>query len=153
MEFRISTSAFHQGGPIPLKYTCSGSDVSPPLAWSAPPAGTKSLALIVDEPDAPAGTWYHWLVYNIPGRAGGVREGASRTGSLPNGGMQGRSSFGKMGYGVPCPPQGQTHRYFFHLYALDTMLELRAGATQRELEAAMRGHVKGEAEWMGRFGR
>ena len=153
MEFRISTSAFSQGAMIPVKYTCSGEDVSPPLIWSEPPTGTKSLVLIMDDPDAPGGTWYHWLLYNIPGGAGEVREGASLTGALPNGAVQGRSSFGKVGYGGPCPPRGQTHRYFFHLYALDKVLKLRVGVSHTDLEGAMRGHVKGEAEWTGRFGR
>lgn len=138
---------------IPMKYTCDGADVSPALRWSEPPEGTTSLALIMDDPDAPGGTWYHWLLWNIPGHAGGIWEHVATTRTMPGGMVQGRNSFGKMGYGGPCPPQGQTHRYFFHLYALDTQLTLPAGATHLELEHAMRGHVKGETEWMGRFGR
>ncbi len=153
MVFCVSTTAFAQGETIPTKYTCSGADVSPPLSWSAPPAGTKSLVLIADDPDAPGGTWFHWMVYNIPGHAGGIWEDVAPTGELPGGMLQGRNSFGKIGFGGPCPPRGQTHRYFFHLYALDTMLKLKAGASHAELEGAMRGHVKGETEWMGRFGR
>ena len=153
MVFRISTEAFGDGKTIPLKYTCSGADVSPALQWSEPPEGTKSLALVVDDPDAPGGTWYHWLLWNIPGHAGGIWEHAAPTGELPDGMEQGRNSFGKVGYGGPCPPEGQTHRYIFHLYALDKVLALPVGATQLELQHAMRGHVKGEAKWMGLFGR
>lgn len=153
MAFRISTGAFTDGAKIPEKYTCSGAGVSPALSWSEPPEGTKSLALILEDPDAPGGTWYHWLLWNIPGQAGGIAEHAAPTGELPGGMVQGRNSFGKTGYGGPCPPQGHMHRYVFHLYALDRMLMLPAGATHLELEHAMRGHVKGEAQWMGRFER
>lgn len=153
MAFRISTEAFHEGASIPAKYTCSGADVSPALRWSDPPEETKSLVLIVDDPDAPGGTWYHWLLWNIPGHAGGIWEHVAPTGELPDGMVQGRNSFGKIGYGGPCPPQGQTHRYLFHLYAVDKMLTLPAGSTHPELEHAMHGHVTGKTEWMGRFGR
>ncbi|HZD43504.1 MAG TPA: YbhB/YbcL family Raf kinase inhibitor-like protein [Methanomicrobiales archaeon] len=153
MAFRISTGAFTDGAKIPEKYTCSGADVSPALSWSEPPEGTKSLALTLEDPDAPGGTWYHWLLWNIPGHAGGIGEHAAPTDELPGGMVQGRNSFGKTGYGGPCPPQGHMHRYVFHLYALDRMLTLPAGATHLELEHAMRGHVKGEAQWMGRFER
>lgn len=153
MKFRIATRAFSMGAKIPAKYTCGGEDVSPPLEWSAPPTGTKSLVLIVGDPDAPGGTWYHWLLYNIPVHAGGIWEHVTATAELPGGMLQGKNSFGKIGYGGPCPPLGQTHRYLFHLYALDTVLKLRAGASHAELQGAMRGHVKGEAEWMGRYGR
>ncbi len=153
MPFRLATPAFSQGGAIPVKYTCSGADVSPPLQWTAPPAGAKSLALVVDDPDAPSGTWIHWLLYNIPARAGGLREGLSTSPQLSRGMLQGRNSFGKIGYGGPCPPRGQVHRYFFRLYALDTMLPLKAGASRAELDSAMQGHLRGQAECMGRFGR
>lgn len=151
--FRISSTAFAEGKDIPLKYTCTGADVSPKLSWSEPPAGTRSLVLILEDPDAPGGTWYHWLLWNIPGHAGGIWEHVAATGELSGGMVQGRNSFGKMGYNGPCPPHGQTHRYFFHLYALDKVLSLPVGATQEQLEHAMHGHVKGEAEWMGLFGR
>ncbi len=153
MSFRISTHAFGDGASIPLKYTCGGADVSPALNWSEPPEGTKSLVLMLEDPDAPGGTWYHWLVWNIPGHSGGLWEHLAPMGRLPGGMMQGGNSFGRMGYGGPCPPMGQTHRYVFKLYALDTMLDLPAGANQLQLEHAMRGHVKGETEWMGRYGR
>lgn len=151
--FRILSSAFKEGGGIPVKYTCSGADVSPALRWSEPPAGTQSLALMLEDPDAPGGTWYHWLIWNIPGHAGGIWEHVAPKRNLPGGMAQGENSFGKTGYGGPCPPRGQTHRYVFHLYALDRKLDLRGGATQLQLEHAMRGHVKSEAEWMGHFGR
>jgi Raf kinase inhibitor-like YbhB/YbcL family protein len=151
--FRISTAAFADGATIPMRYTCGGVDVSPALNWSEPPEGTASLALILEDPDAPGGTWYHWLIWNIPGHSGGIREHMAATGELPGGMVQGRNSFGKLGYGGPCPPHGQTHRYIFHLYALDKGLTLHAGATHLEVEHAMRGHVKGEAEWMGHYGR
>lgn len=153
VEFRISTHAFGDGGLIPAKYTCGGADVSPALNWSEPPEGTESLALMVEDPDAPGGTWYHWLMWNIPGHAGGIWEHVAPTGRLPGGMMQGGNSFGKMGYGGPCPPAGQTHRYYFNLYALDTTLKLPAGANHLQLKHAMRGHVKGETVWMGRYGR
>ena len=153
MAFQISTHAFGDGASIPLKYTCGGADVSPALSWSEPPDGTRSLVLILEDPDAPGGSWYHWLLWNIPGHAGGIWEHVAQTGELSGGMVQGRNSFGKMGYKGPCPPHGQTHRYFFHLYALDRMLTLPAGATQMELEQAMFGHVKAEAEWKGLFGR
>lgn len=153
MAFSISTKAFAPGGKIPVKYTCSGRDVSPALTWSDVPAGAKSLALVLDDPDAPGGEWYHWLVWNIPARAGGIVEHAAATPELAGGMVQGGNSFGKMGYGGPCPPKGQTHRYFFRLYALDTRLGLHASATYVELERAMRGHVVAEAELMGWFGR
>ncbi len=152
-EFRISTHAFGDGGLIPVKYTCGGANVSPALSWSEPPEGTRSLVLRVEDPDAPSGTWYHWLVWNIPGHAGGIWEHVATTGRLPGGMTQGGNSFGKMGYGGPCPPVGQTHRYFFKLYALDTMLDLPAGANSLQLGHAMRGHVKAVTEWMGRYGR
>ncbi len=153
MEFRITAKAFSEGATIPVKYTCTGVDVSPALNWSDPPEGTRSLAMIVDDPDAPGGKWYHWLLWNIPADAGGIWEHVLPTAELPGGMVQGGNSFGKMGYGGPCPPRGRMHRYVFHLYALDTELKLPAGATHVELEHAMRGHIKGEADLMGRYGR
>lgn len=153
MAFRIATKAFSEGGAIPPKYTCMGEDVSPALSWSDAPAETKSLALILDDPDAPGGKWYHWLAWNIPAGSGELREHLPAVAELPGGTVQGGNSFGKVGYGGPCPPRGQTHRYFLHMYALDRKLTLPAGATHVDLERAMRGHVLGEAQVMGRFGR
>lgn len=153
MAFSISTKAFAGGGKIPVKYTCSGQNVSPALTWKDVPAGAQSLVLILDDPDAPGGEWYHWLVWNIPAHVGGIWEHVAATPVLAGGMVQGGNSFGEMGYGGPCPPRGQTHRYFFRLYALDTKLKLHASATYVELEHAMRDHVLGEAELMGWFGR
>lgn len=152
-SFRIESTAFKQGALIPARFTCKGENVSPPLAWTDPPAGTRSFALIVEDPDAPAGTWTHWVVYNLPAHARAMGENTPKQGELPNGGLQGTSSFDSVGYGGPCPPPGNAHRYFFRLYALDTVLNLKAGAAKAEVQAAMKGHVVGRAELMGRFKR
>lgn len=151
--FRITTAAFHQGSFIPARFTCRGEDVSPALAWTDPPAGTRSLALIVEDPDAPGGVWTHWVVFNVPAQARALPENEPKQEQLPGGGLQGRNSFGRIGYGGPCPPPGPAHRYFFRLYALDSMLSLKAGAGKSEALAAMKGHVLGEAQLMGRFKR
>lgn len=148
----LETSAFSPGQPIPQKYSCEGADVSPPLTWSAPPPGTKSFALIVDDPDAPAGTWLHWLIYNLPPDARGLSEGVSKTPQAA-GGVQGENDFRKSGYGGPCPPPGKAHRYFFKLYALNASLQLPPGAGKSEVENAMRGHILSEAELMGTYRR
>jgi Raf kinase inhibitor-like YbhB/YbcL family protein len=150
---QLSTNSFTPGGKIPSKFTCSGADVSPDLSWAAPPAGAKSIALIVDDPDAPAGTWNHWLLYNLPPSAHELPENQPRTLELANGALQGKNDFGKVGYNGPCPPPGKPHRYFFRLYALDMKLDLKAGADRRTLEQAIKGHVIGEGELMGAFGR
>ncbi|RIH89443.1 YbhB/YbcL family Raf kinase inhibitor-like protein [Calidithermus roseus] len=141
MAFALSSSAFAQGKPIPAKYTCDGLDISPPLAWSDAPRGTQSFALIMDDPDAPAGTWVHWVLFNLPAQTHQLAEKAVQ-------GVQGRNSWGRLGYGGPCPPSG-THRYFFRLYALDTLLQLPAGATKEQVLRAMQGHVLAQAELMG----
>ena len=150
--WKVTSGAFQPGGTIPSRYTCDGEDVSPPLGWGEPPAGTKSFALISDDPDAPMGTWVHWVVYNLPPATRQLPEGFLRDEQLPDGTRQGRTDFGRTGYGGPCPPSG-THRYFFKLYALDTMLALKPGATAKELEAAMQGHVLAGAELMGTYRR
>ena len=152
MSFQLSSSAFSSGGTIPKKYTCDGSDASPALNWNGAPAGTQSFALIADDPDAPAGTWVHWVLYNAPGSAKEFSEGVKKEEQLSDGTLQGRNDFRKIGYGGPCPPPGKPHRYFFKLYALDTKLSLKAGATKGEVESAMKGHVLGQAELMGKFG-
>jgi Raf kinase inhibitor-like YbhB/YbcL family protein len=149
---QLTSQAFEAGGMIPAKYTCDGPDVSPSLSWTDPPAGIKTYALISDDPDAPVGTWVHWVLWNIPADAGGLEENLPKTASLPNGAQQGTTDFRRIGYGGPCPPSG-THRYFFKLYALDTMLELPASTTKRDLEGAMQGHILGQAELMGQYRR
>ncbi len=148
----LKSSAFTAGGMIPKKYTCDGPDVSPSLSWSDVPAGAKSLALIADDPDAPMGTWVHWVAWNIPPNARGLEEGVPKQDSLPNGMKQGTTDFRSIGYGGPCPPSG-THRYFFKLYALDTSLNLPPGATKKDLEKAMQGHLLQQVELMGKYAR
>ena len=148
----IKSPAFAHGDSIPPKYTCDGADVSPPLSFAGVPAGAKSLALIADDPDAPAGTWVHWVVWNIPAGAKSLEEGVPAREALPNGARQGINDFRRIGYGGPCPPSG-THRYFFKLYALDTMLDLPASTTKQDLEKGMQGHTLAQAELMGRYRR
>ena len=149
---KLTSSAFSEGGMIPTQYTCDGDDFSPPLAWSDVPAGAKSLALIADDPDAPAGAWVHWVAFNLPPDGGGLPEGSRAESKLPGGGIQGANSWLRLGYGGPCPPSG-THRYFFRLYALDSTLPLGNDAAAKTLRAAMQGHVLAEAETMGRYRR
>jgi Raf kinase inhibitor-like YbhB/YbcL family protein len=153
MTIQVSTSSFKAGGTIPTKFTCSGADVSPELSWPPPPADAKSLALIVDDPDAPAGTWNHWLLYNLPPSVHALPENQPRSAELPNGALQGKNDFGKFGYNGPCPPPGKPHRYFFRLYALDIKLDLKAGADRRTLDEALKGHIVAQGEVMGTFGR
>ncbi|MEK6619132.1 MAG: YbhB/YbcL family Raf kinase inhibitor-like protein [Nitrospirota bacterium] len=148
----LKSSAFEQGGLIPAKYTCDGPDISPPLSWSDPPVGNKSLALIVDDPDAPSGTWVHWIAWNIPANARVLDEDLPKRESLPNGMKQGMTDFRRVGYGGPCPPSG-THRYFFKLYALDTTFNLPSSTTKKELEKAMQGHILKQAELIGKYRR
>lgn len=153
MAFTLKTTAFPAGGSIPKKYTCDGSDVSPELKWSDAPAGTQSFALIADDPDAPAGTWTHWVLWNIPAQTTTLSEGLPKAADLSNGGRQGKNDFKRIGYGGPCPPPGKPHRYFFKLYALNNKLDLSPGVSRNELERAMKGHVFAQAELMGRYGR
>jgi Raf kinase inhibitor-like YbhB/YbcL family protein len=148
----IKSSAFGRGEMIAAKYTCDGANFSPPLEWAGSPAGTRSFALICDDPDAPMGTWVHWVIYDIPPTATMLAEGITRQKDLPGGGTQGINDFRKVGYGGPCPPGG-THRYFFKLYALDTMLGLKSGITKDQLLKAMRGHILAEAQIMGTYRR
>ena len=148
----IKSSAFGNGESIPAKYTCDGADFSPPLEWSGSPAGTKSFALICDDPDAPMGTWVHWVLYDIPSATTMLAEGITREKELPGGGTQGINDFRRIGYGGPCPPGG-THRYFFKLFALDAMLGLKPGITKDQLLKAMRGHILAEAQAMGTYRR
>jgi Raf kinase inhibitor-like YbhB/YbcL family protein len=152
MSLVLSSSAFVQGQPIPAKYSCKGSDVSPALTWTEPPAQAQSFALIMDDPDAPMGTWVHWVIFNIPVSARGLNEAVSTSAQLSDGSLQGRTSAGSNGYHGPCPPSG-THRYIFKLYALDTMLTLTSGADKGQLLKAMEGHILAQAELMGTFGK
>jgi Raf kinase inhibitor-like YbhB/YbcL family protein len=152
MTLRITSTAFADGARIPAKYTCEGEDLSPPLAWSGAPQGTKSFVLIVDDPDAPDPaaprmTWVHWVLYDLPPDAAGLAEGAR---ALPPGAKSGLNDWKRTGYGGPCPPIGR-HRYFHKLYALDTKLSGLAKPTKAEVEAAMRGHVLAEAQLMGTY--
>jgi Raf kinase inhibitor-like YbhB/YbcL family protein len=153
MSLQISSTAFSAGETIPKKFTCDGPDVSPRLAWTEPPANTQSFALIMDDPDAPAGTWVHWVLYGLPAATKELPEGVAKQEQLSSGARQGRNDFGKIGYGGPCPPPGKPHRYFFKLYALDTKLSLKAGATKAGVEHAMKGHILAQAELIGRYGR
>src|SRR5208337_1275109 len=153
MALALTTTAFSAGGEIPKKYTCDGADLSPTLAWNDIPAGTQSLALIADDPDAPVGTWTHWVIWNIPAKLTGLAENVLKTEALADGRRQGRNDFRRIGYGGPCPPAGKPHRYFFRLYALDSKLDLHAGANRADLEQAMKGHVLAQAEVMGKYGR
>lgn len=151
MAFQIATTAFRDGGSISKKFTCDGPDVSPALSWSDPPAGTKSLAIIADDPDAPGGMWVHWVLYDLPADTRKLPEGVAKDRELPSGALQGRNDFGKIGYNGPCPPRGSEHRYFFKLYALDAKTGLKAGATKRDLEHAMRGHILAQAQFIGKY--
>lgn len=153
MSFILKSTAFPNGGAIPKKYTCDGADLSPALSWDDAPAGTESLALIVDDPDAPMGTWTHWLIWNIPAKATLLPEDTPKMNLLDNGARQGGNDFKRIGYGGPCPPSGKPHRYFFKLYALDARLDLKAGAGRNELQRAMDRHVLSQAEWMGTYRR
>lgn len=148
----ITSTAFKEGSTIPKEYTCEGQDISPPLAWSNVPAGTQSLALISDDPDAPMGTWVHWVIYNLLPETLDLPEGVPPDRELKNGSLQGINDFRKIGYGGPCPPRG-THRYFFKLYALDAKLNLPSGVTKKDLLKAMEGHVLAEVELVGTFRR
>ena len=148
----MTSSAFDEGGMIPEKYTCDGIDVSPPLVWTSIPNETKSIALICDDPDAPMGTWVHWVLFNLPADISELSENVPTDEELESGALQGRNDFRNIGYGGPCPPGG-THRYYFKLYALDTVLDLEVGATKPQLLEAMDGHILGEGQLMGRYKR
>lgn len=152
MTITVTSAAFEEGGMIPRKHACDGADVSPPLAWTGVPAEAKSLALISDDPDAPMGTWVHWVMYNLPAGASELHESIPPEKELKNGAKQGRNDFRRIGYGGPCPPGG-THRYYFKLYALDTVLNLPAGATKSDLLKAMEGHILAQGQLMGRYKR
>lgn len=148
MAFKITSPAFAHQESVPVQYTCDGDDISPPLQWTEPPANTQSFALIMDDPDAPVGTWDHWILFNIPA---GVRE-LPAAAAPPAGSVEGNNSWRHTGYGGPCPPGGK-HHYFFKLYALDTILNLAAGANKDDVLAAMAGHILAQTELMGTYTR
>ena len=152
-EFKIESMAFKEGAEIPKKFTCEGEDISPALHWSHPPRGTQSFALIAEDPDAPSGTWIHWVVYDLPARLRRLPDNVPKRGEIPGGGAQGRNDFGRIGYGGPCPPVGNAHHYFFKLYALDKMLHLQPGEGKNEVLDAAKSHVLGTAQCMGLFRR
>ena len=152
MVFELKSDAFENNGMIPARYTRDGENVSPPLTWCDVPAGTKRFILIVDDPDAPVGDWVHWLGWNIPAETASLVEGMSRDPKLASGMCQGITDYGTTGYDGPCPPSG-THRYFFKLYAVDTVLELPSHVKKEDLKLAMQGHVLAQAQIMGRYTR
>ncbi|MEW5938017.1 MAG: YbhB/YbcL family Raf kinase inhibitor-like protein [Chloroflexota bacterium] len=148
----LTSPAFTQGQPIPSKFSCKGADVSPALAWDEPPAATLSFALIMDDPDAPMGTWVHWVFFNIPGGLRSLQEAVPTTPTLPDGSVQGITSARSVGYHGPCPPSG-THRYFFKLYALDIKLDLASKADKQAVLNTMQGHILAQSELMGTFSK
>ena len=150
---RITTVDFPAGGAIPRTFTADGDDLSPALAFQGAPAGTRTYALIMDDPDAPVGLWVHWVVYDLPAGSTGLPQGQPRAATLESGARQGRNSWSRTGWNGPDPPPGKAHRYFFRLYALDGPLGLEPGATARQVEAAMKGRVLAQAELMGTYGR
>lgn len=149
----LSSITFTQGSDLPRQHTCDGGDRSPPFAWRNVPAGTASFALICEDPDAPAGTWDHWVIFNLPAGMRELQAGIAPVDTLPMGARQGKNGWGTNGYRGPCPPKGPPHRYVFRLYALDSMLDLPPGVSKSQVLEAMSGHVLGEAELMGRYAR
>jgi hypothetical protein len=152
MAITITSSAFQQGKAIPAQFTCDGADISPPISWQGVPQATRSIVLISDDPDAPVGTWVHWVCYDIPPTVDSLAQNMPKADTLSCGGKQGMTDFRRIGYGGPCPPSG-THRYFFKVYALDILLNLPAGKTKKEIETAMKGHILGQGELMGVYSR
>jgi len=153
MALVVSSSAVQEGDEIPTKYTCEGQDVSPALTWSEPPAGTQSLALIVADPDAPVGVFTHWVLFNLPADSRGLPEALPTQAQLSDGSLQGKNDFGKIGYGGPCPPPGRPPRYQFTLYALDQALDLKAGASKKQVLDAMQGHILTQGRLTGTYQR
>jgi Raf kinase inhibitor-like YbhB/YbcL family protein len=141
MTLSLSSPMFQDGENIPIRYTCEGDDVSPPLAWDEPAAGTQSLVLIVDDPDAPGGVFTHWLLFNLPADSQQLPEAVPAQNELPNGALQGTNDFAKIGYGGPCPASGATHHYRFTIYALDRPLDLKAGVSRKQVIDAIKGHI------------
>ncbi|OFX16913.1 MAG: phosphatidylethanolamine-binding protein [Armatimonadetes bacterium RBG_16_58_9] len=152
MQIKVTSSAFSEGQMIPPKYTCDGANVSPPLAWDGIPTNALTIALISDDPDAPAKTWVHWVLYNLPANVKELPENVKPEKKLANGALQGTNDSGKIGYSGPCPPSG-THRYYFKIYALDKRLDLQPGATKPQLLEAMTSHILAEGQLMGKYRR
>ncbi len=153
MAFQLQSPAFKHEGNIPVKHTCDGPDLSPPLQWKGVPQGTQSLVLICDDPDAPLGTWVHWVMYNIPPTRNALPEGVPPESTVLEGIVQGINDFKRIGYGGPCPPAGKPHRYFFKLYALDVPSDWESGLTKVAVLKKMEGHVLAETRLMGRYQR
>src|SRR6266436_2733061 len=151
-EITLTSVAFKEGQSLPPPYTCDGVNISPPLEWSGVPKTAKTVAIVVDDPDAPSGAWVHWILYNLPAETIGLVENLPMNENLKAGGFQGKNDFGKIGYGGPCPPSG-THRYFFRIYALNSELPLKAGATKAELMKATEGHIVLQGQLMGTYRR
>jgi Raf kinase inhibitor-like YbhB/YbcL family protein len=147
---KLISSAFTEGQKIPRQYTCDGINISPPLEWTGLPKTAKTIAIIADDPDAPAGDWVHWVIYNLPADTMGMIENVPATEDVKGGGLQGKNDFGKIGYGGPCPPSG-THRYLFRIYAVDSELALKAGAARTDVEKAMEGHILAQAQLIGTY--
>jgi Raf kinase inhibitor-like YbhB/YbcL family protein len=153
MEIQVFSTAFQEGGAIPVQYTCEGGDLSPPLMWGRIPQETQSLALICEDPDAPSGRFVHWIIFNLPPPLTDLPEAVPTTATLEEGGVQGRNDFKRLGYSGPCPPPKQEHRYFFRLSALDAKLQLEAGATKFEFDRAIEGHILASGHLMGTYQR
>jgi Raf kinase inhibitor-like YbhB/YbcL family protein len=151
-EFKLSSPSFQNKQPIPAKHSCEGADTAPGLQWAGAPSGTKSFALICDDPDAPGGSWVHWVIYGISAGKAELPENVAKTDTVA-GMKQGMNDFGRVGYGGPCPPPGKAHHYHFKLFALDTELNLAARVSRKQLEYAMRGHILGQVELVGSYRR
>lgn len=152
MALTLTSNSFVDGGMFPPKYTCDGANISPPLGWSGAPSGAKTFALINDDPDAPGGDWVHWVVWNIPATVQSLKEGMPKEAKFGDGTRQGTTDFGDIGYGGACPPSG-VHRYFFKLYALDTILELPPTTKKAQLLSSIKGHVLEETKIMAKYSR
>jgi Raf kinase inhibitor-like YbhB/YbcL family protein len=154
MALTVLSSAFQEGSEIPARYTCEGQDVSPALTWEEPPAEAQSFALIMDDPDAPGGVFTHWVLFNLPADSRGLSEAVPAQPQLPDGSLQGKNDFGRIGYGGPCPPPGRPHRYQFTLYALDQpLVDLKAGASKKQVIDAMQGHILVQGRLTGTYQR
>ena len=153
VSIHLTSSAFTEGADIPTKYTCDGEDFSPPLSWTGTPQGTRNIALVVDDPDAPGGTWVHWVLYGIPPDMQELPENIPDSELAALGGSKGKNDFGDLGYGGPCPPRGTPHRYYFKLYALDTELSLGIGVEKEDLLSAMDRHILASGQLMGKYQR
>ena len=153
MPFQLIRSGFQEGEVIPAQFACTGENLSPEFTWGQPPPDTVTLALIFDDPDALGGSWVHWILFNIPPDAGSLPAAISPLAQYPDGSLSGINSWGELGYGGPCPPQGSTHQYLFALYALDTALDLESSATKQDLLIAMQSHILAETQLTGLFSR